>query len=403
VAYYLVNNILYTFIRHSLKKLFLYTETAFILTGRLVGLLFIPFFRSQFFFLFPFYHIGGAEKVHIKIVRCLKEYKPVVFITNKSKNSALKKQFTQSAKTFNFGYFNYFDNPIFINFWVGVLCTIINNNKNGVVFGCNSILFYKLTPHLKPQIFCIDLIHAFGGGIEDFSLPYVERLDKRVVINKRTLKDLKDQYRLNNINEKMNERIILIENCVRIPESIKRKNNKSTLKILYVGRGSEEKRVNLVGKISHLCHQNNMSVEFTLVGDVRNSIEKQYSMHCNFLGEVTDEKLISEIYDNSDVLLLVSSREGFPLAIMEAMAHGVVTISTDVGGISEHICNGRNGFLIKNESEDLIIKNVCKVINELASNKFLMDKISLEAYEYAKTNFNCKNFCSQYEKVFWSK
>jgi glycosyltransferase involved in cell wall biosynthesis len=386
-----------------LWKTFPHTERPLVLTGRLVGLLFIPFFRSQFFFLFPFYHIGGAEKVHIKIVLCLKEHKPVVFITNKSKNSALKKQFIQSAKTFNFGYLNYLDNPVFINFWVGILCTIINNNKTRVVFGCNNILFYKLIPHLKPQISCIDLIHAFGGGIEDFSLPYVERLDKRVVINKRTVMDLKDQYRLNNINEKMNERIFLIENCVKVPERARNKNSEFTLKILYVGRGSEEKRVNLIGKISHFCHQNNMPVEFTLVGDVRSSIDEPYRRYCNFLGEIADGKLLSEIYNNSDILLLVSSREGFPLVIMEAMAHGIVTISTDVGGISEHIHNGYNGFLIKNESEDLIIKNVCQVISELASNKFLMNKISLEAYEYAKTNFNCEIFCSEYEKIFWSK
>lgn len=247
------------------------------------------------------------------------------------------------------------------------------------------------------------MIHAFGGGIEDFSLPYVNRLDKRVVINKRTLKNLKDQYRLNDINEKMNDRILLIENCIKIPERIKRKNNKSTLRILYIGRGSEEKRVNLVGKISYLCHQNNMSVEFILVGDIKDSINEQYQRCCNFLGEIVDENKISEIYNSSDVLLLVSRYEGFPLVIMEAMAHGVVVISTDVGGISEHIHTRHNGFLIKNESEDFIIKNICEVINELASNEFLMNKISLEAYKYAKANFNCEKFCSEYKKLILGK
>ncbi|WP_269851240.1 glycosyltransferase family 4 protein [Methanosarcina horonobensis] len=117
--------------------------------------------------------------------------------------------------------------------------------------------------------------------------------------------------------------------------------------MLYVGRGSEEKRVHLVGEISYLCHQKDMPVEFVLVGDVRSSIPEQYRKCCTFLGEIVDEKKLSEIYNSSDILLLVSSSEGFPLVIMEAMAYGVVTISTDVGGISEHIHNGYNGFLIK--------------------------------------------------------
>jgi len=386
--------------RYFLHKLLPYVEKPLIQAGKFVGSFLIPFFRSQLFFLFPFYHIGGAEKVHLKITSCLKEYNPIVFFADRSKNSALKTQFMQNAQIFNLGYLN---NPLLIYFWVGVLSTIFNNNKNSIVFGCNNLLFYRLIPHLDPHIRCIDLIHAFGGGIENFSLPYVNRLEKRVVINTRTLNDLKNQYRSNGITEKMDERIFLIENCIQIPERTIRKNNGSTLRILYVGRGSEEKRVHLIGEISYLCHQKEMPVEFILVGDVKNSMPKEYKKHCNFLGEIVDEKKLSEIYNKSDILLLVSRYEGFPLVIMEAMAHGVVTISTDVGGISEHIHNGYNGFLIKNESEDLIVKNVYKVINELVSNEFMMDKISLKAYEYAKTKFNCEQFCSAYKKLIWGK
>jgi len=396
----LAEHILYRFMRYFLHKLLPYVEKPLIQAGKFVGSFLIPFFRSQLFFLFPFYHIGGAEKVHLKITSCLKEYNPIVFFADRSKNSALKTQFMQNAQIFNLGYLN---NPLLIYFWVGVLSTIFNNNKNSIVFGCNNLLFYRLIPHLDPHIRCIDLIHAFGGGIENFSLPYVNRLEKRVVINTRTLNDLKNQYRSNGITEKMDERIFLIENCIQIPERTIRKNNGSTLRILYVGRGSEEKRVHLIGEISYLCHQKEMPVEFILVGDVKNSMPKEYKKHCNFLGEIVDEKKLSEIYNKSDILLLVSRYEGFPLVIMEAMAHGVVTISTDVGGISEHIHNGYNGFLIKNESEDLIVKNVYKVINELVSNEFMMDKISLKAYEYAKTKFNCEQFCSAYKKLIWGK
>ena len=396
----MAEHILYRFMRYFLHKLLPYVEKPLIQAGKFVGSFLIPFFRSQLFFLFPFYHIGGAEKVHLKITSCLKEYNPIVFFADRSKNSALKTQFMQNAQIFNLGYLN---NPLLIYFWVGVLSTIFNNNKNSIVFGCNNLLFYRLIPHLDPHIRCIDLIHAFGGGIENFSLPYVNRLEKRVVINTRTLNDLKNQYRSNGITEKMDERIFLIENCIQIPERTIRKNNGSTLRILYVGRGSEEKRVHLIGEISYLCHQKEMPVEFILVGDVKNSMPKEYKKHCNFLGEIVDEKKLSEIYNKSDILLLVSRYEGFPLVIMEAMAHGVVTISTDVGGISEHIHNGYNGFLIKNESEDLIVKNVYKVINELVSNEFMMDKISLKAYEYAKTKFNCEQFCSAYKKLIWGK
>jgi glycosyltransferase involved in cell wall biosynthesis len=400
VAYYLAKDVLFMNTKTILRKLFPYIERVFekplLFAGKFLGLPFIPFFRSHLFFFFPFYHIGGAEKVHARITCCFKKYNPVVFFSNKSKNSALKKQFMQSARIFDLGHLN---NPILVYFWAGFLSTVVNSNKNSIVFGCNNVLYYKLLPHLKFNISCIDLIHAFGGGIENVSIRYISRLDKRVVINTRTLKDLKDQYRLNNIAEKMNDRIFLIENCVQIPERIRKKNDGAVFRILYVGRGSEEKRVHLIGEISYLCHQKDMPVEFVLVGDIRNSMPKQYIEYCNFLGEIVNEKKLSEIYNNSDILLLVSSYEGFPLVIMEAMAHGLVTISTDVGGISGHIRNGYNGFLIKNENEDIIIKNICEVISELTSNEFLMNKISIEAYEYAKANFNCEKFCLKYKNL----
>lgn len=396
----MAEDILYKCTRYFLHKLLPYIEKPLILAGKFVGSFFIPFFKSQLFLLFPFYHIGGAEKVHLKITGCLKEYDPIVFFADKSTNSALKKQFMQNAKIFNLGYLN---NPLLIYFWVGVLFTVFNSKKNCIVFGCNNLLFYRLLPYLDPQIRCMDLIHAFGGGIENFSLPYVNRLEKRVVINTRTLSDLKNQYHSNGINEKMSEKIFLIENCVHVPEKISKKSNVSTLRILYVGRGSEEKRVHLIGEISLICHQKEIPVEFTLVGDIINSIPHEYRKYCNFLGEIVDENRISEIYNNSDVLLLVSKYEGFPLVIMEAMARGVIPISTDVGGISEHIHNGRNGFLVKNESEDLVVKNVCTIISELVSKELLVDKISTEAYEYAKTNFNCEKFCSSYRKLIWDK
>ncbi len=407
MGYYLSGIHLYKCIRYLFHKLLPYVEKSLIRTGKFVGSFLTSFFISNFFFFFPFYHIGGAEKVHLNITSCFKEYNPIVFFADNSKTSALKKQFMQSARIFDLRYLN---NPLFIYFWIGVLSTILNNysnnhnnNKNCVVFGSNNLLFYRLIPYLNPEITCIDLIHAFGGGIENFSLQYVDRLDKRVVINTRTLQDLKYQYRSNGINRKMIERIFLIENCIRIPEKNIGKNRGSVFRILYVGRGSAEKRVNLIGEISYVCHQKGMPVEFVLVGDLKSSVPKQYREYCNFLGEIIDEKEISEIYDSSDILLLVSSYEGFPLVIMEAMAHGVITISTDVGGIPRHIHDGFNGFLIKNESEDIIVKNVCKVIKELISDEFLMNKISIEAYEYAKAYFNCERFCSKYKDLILHK
>jgi len=60
-------------------------------------------------------------------------------------------------------------------------------------------------------------------------------------------------------------------------------------------------------------------------------------------GKVTD---INLVYRALDIFVLTSSIEGLPLALFEAMASGVPTISTDVGAISEVIEDGKTGIVV---------------------------------------------------------
>ena len=69
---------------------------------------------------------------------------------------------------------------------------------------------------------------------------------------------------------------------------------------------------------------------------------------------------LKQIYEISDVLLITSYREGFPVVIKEGMANGVVCISTDVGSISEHVLNNKTGFIVENDSEEEIVNKFVK-------------------------------------------
>lgn len=384
----------------SLKRTVMYSgKSVLFFLGQIAGHLLLPFFQSQIFFFFPFYHVGGAEKVHAKIVACVRDQKPLVFFTNKSNNEAFKKMFDINAKNYEIS--SFCNKRILRSLTFGFFSVIINRHKQITVFGCNNPFFYALLPYLNSHVHCFDLIHAFINDSKNIiELPIVEKLDRRVVINSKTLQDLKDQYESYGFDENVKERIILIENCISIPMVKRKVDNRSKLKILYVGRGTYEKRINLIGKFAYICHITNINIELALVGDVMNSMDEKYRSYCYFFGEITDEIKLSEIYADHDVLLLLSTSEGFPLVIMEAMAHGVVPISTDVGGIPDHVHHARNGFLIKNESEDMILIKLTEIVHELTINSDLLKKLSHEASEYAKVNFNCSNFCLNYYHLF---
>ena len=99
------------------------------------------------------------------------------------------------------------------------------------------------------------------------------------------------------------------------------------------------------------------------------------------------------------MLVMSSSREGFPMVIMEAMMNGVVPISTNVGGISEHIVNHVNGFLIHAKDENQIVKELAETIIYCSNHLDELAKISKNAHSYAVEHFNKEVFFNSYAEL----
>lgn len=95
--------------------------------------------------------------------------------------------------------------------------------------------------------------------------------------------------------------------------------------------------------------QTNPSALFLIVGDgeLRAALESQASeLHIRerirFLGWRRD---LETLYAATDVFLLTSRNEGTPVALIEALAAGCASVSTDVGGVRDVISNVDIGLL----------------------------------------------------------
>lgn len=59
-----------------------------------------------------------------------------------------------------------------------------------------------------------------------------------------------------------------------------------------------------------------------------------------------DPAEVAELLAGAEVFVLPSRSEGQPIALLEAMAHGVCVVTTGVGGIPEIVEDGRSGLLV---------------------------------------------------------
>ncbi len=147
--------------------------------------------------------------------------------------------------------------------------------------------------------------------------------------------------------------------CSRF-DSISRKRARSILGIkdnekviLFVGRLSRGKGVEYLIRAMGLIYCNNKDAKLVLVGDGKERKElEQLTAALNiddvthFVGIVSNER-IPEIMVASDIFVLPSLSEGFPIVIIEAMAARLPIIATKVQGLPEIIIEGENGFLVE--------------------------------------------------------
>ena len=129
------------------------------------------------------------------------------------------------------------------------------------------------------------------------------------------------------------------------------------LKILWVGRFTDIKNPNFAIETLKELEQRMPGIyELTMVGggELYNEImQVSKGLPVNFTGWVIDPfKNIEEF----DILMMTSKNEGLPLVILEAAMYARPTISTDVGGVSEFIIDGKTGYLVGNKPNEMATK-----------------------------------------------
>ena len=151
------------------------------------------------------------------------------------------------------------------------------------------------------------------------------------------------------------------------------KNSANRIHILSCSSIVDVKRVPLIAEVlSSLLQRNpNLNLTWTHIGDgpqmgqVRRVLQNssKLSLSSNLIGRKSKEE-IESLYENVpiDLFINLSTTEGVPVSIMEAMSFGIPVLATEVGGNSE-IVDATTGSLVpSNSNADYLVNRISQIL-----------------------------------------
>ena len=201
-------------------------------------------------------------------------------------------------------------------------------------------------------------------------------------------------------------KLTVLHNAVRVPdESVMAGiGSCSRRDVLFLGRLDANKSpdVLLRASVKVVRRHPDVAIRFGGDGDVERyrmlAKELGVESNCEFLGWVGDREK-ERLFARSGIYCLPSKSEGMPMSVLEAMAHGLATIATPVGGVPQIIEDGTDGFLVPVDDES----DLSKTLDVLVQDGGLRSRVGKLGRMKVKSRFdiekNIELLCCLYERL----
>jgi glycosyltransferase involved in cell wall biosynthesis len=165
------------------------------------------------------------------------------------------------------------------------------------------------------------------------------------------------------------------------------------LRLLYVGRVSKEKNLELLVQAYRSLIRQRRELLLIVVGNGPYFSEMRETLADTpavFTGYLEGEDL-SAVYAASDLFIFPSTTDTFGNVVLEAQASGVPVIVTDSGGPQENLIPGKTGVVVPAHDEASLVRAVLSLVENpgrlkemgLAARRFVESRSFARAFEVA--------------------
>ena len=138
------------------------------------------------------------------------------------------------------------------------------------------------------------------------------------------------------------------------------------------------------------------NIELIVIGGLKKEGYEDVKFKVHLRGYITDEDVMVDYYNASDVFVLPSLEENLPNTIMEAMACGTPAVAFNTGGISDLIDHKLNGYLADyRDAEDF-----ARGIQWILSDKNQYANLCNNARKKTMDNYSYPIIAKKYREVY---
>jgi len=177
-------------------------------------------------------------------------------------------------------------------------------------------------------------------------------------------------------------KMVTIENGIEIPKVLPNKHRlHGELKLLFVGRFDRQKGVDLLIAAARQIPDVSIYLVGSAVLHDSSFIQNNFPNNVHVLGWLSPDR-VGEKMRQVDAVLVPSRWEGFGLVAIEAMKNQTAVLAANVGGLSNIVKDGENGFLFEPLSVAAIVSTVGKV------NRPLLREMGIKGQHFVANHYN---------------